>query len=411
MSAPAAYDGLRLPERACLLHIGPYKTGSSAIQDALHFARAALREHGVVYPGTTSRARRPGWAVIGHTPPGNRPATIDEWHDLVREVRDASDMRACVSTEDFGRVDGALAGRIVTDLGPDRVHVVTVVRRLDRLLPSQWQQRVQSLMVQGYEEYLRIVLDPDSYGEHRVHRSFWASHDVGRQLERWRAVVGADRVIALVADDTDRDHLPRTFEALLGLPAGVLTARGGGGVVNPSLSANGIELHRRLNIAAEDEGWPVDLYARLARGMARGIAAAGRGERDVSVPRLPSWAAERVTELSGARADAVASSGVRVVGDPESLRTVEATEGSGDVSTISLEAAVHGLAGAVEAFEQLRVAAERRRADSQRRAESRPAPSVAQTPGADLVDEIRRRVAGRTRRALDGGARRLARGR
>ena len=40
-----------LPEGSVLLHIGPHKTGTTAIQGALAAARAELAEHGVTYPG------------------------------------------------------------------------------------------------------------------------------------------------------------------------------------------------------------------------------------------------------------------------------------------------------------------------------------------------------------------------
>ena len=44
-----------LPEGAVLLHIGPYKTGSTAIQQALFDQRDVLAEHGVLYPGRWRR--------------------------------------------------------------------------------------------------------------------------------------------------------------------------------------------------------------------------------------------------------------------------------------------------------------------------------------------------------------------
>ena len=47
-----------LPDGAVLLHIGPYKTGTTAIQVSLHQHRADLAAHGVLYPGTSTRQRR-----------------------------------------------------------------------------------------------------------------------------------------------------------------------------------------------------------------------------------------------------------------------------------------------------------------------------------------------------------------
>ena len=282
---------LLLPPGACLLHVGPYKTGSSSIQAAMHQQRDALRRHGVVYAGRTARARRPGWAVIGTTPRGRRTATIEEWLELADEVRAAADQRVCVSTEDLARVEPGIARRVVEDLGPERTHVLTVVRRLDRLLPSQWQQRAQSFKTDDYDEYLHVVLDPGGPADHQSRRAFWASHDLAKVLGTWAGAAGADRVIAVVADEADRALLPRTVEQLLGLPDGLLQEVQGG---NPSLSHNAVEVLRRLNVLAEERGWPDEVYARVVREAAHAMKYAGRSEHDVTVPRLPAWAANRV---------------------------------------------------------------------------------------------------------------------
>ena len=337
-----------LPPGACLLHVGPYKTGSSSIQAVLAARRDELARHGVAYPGTGARARRAGWAVIGSTPRGRRTASIDEWHALVQEVHDASADRVCVSTEDFARVGHDVARRVVEDLGPERVQVLTVVRRLDRLLPSQWQQRAQSLKTDSYDEYLHAVLDPDGPEDHPSRRAFWASHDVGKVLATWAAAAGQDRVIAVVGDESDRAALPRTFEQLLGLPDGMLqeTPRG-----NPSLSYNAVELLRRLNVLAAERGWPDEVYTRVVREAARAMKDADRSPWDVAVPRLPAWAADRVRELSERRSEALLAAGVTVLGDAESLRVVEA-EGSADpVATIAIDTVVEAVRGAVVADE------------------------------------------------------------
>jgi hypothetical protein len=61
-----AADDLQLQVGARLLHIGPHKTGTTMIEDALHPARERLAARGVAYPGT---GRRPGSAGrLGPTP-------------------------------------------------------------------------------------------------------------------------------------------------------------------------------------------------------------------------------------------------------------------------------------------------------------------------------------------------------
>ena len=63
-------------EGALLLHIGPYKTGTTAIQQALHDARPSLRERGIIYPGKSRRQRRSGWSVMDRHPLGRRNPVI-----------------------------------------------------------------------------------------------------------------------------------------------------------------------------------------------------------------------------------------------------------------------------------------------------------------------------------------------
>ena len=338
-----------LPPGACLLHIGPYKTGSTAIQSALFEARDAMAEHGVAYPGRWRRAMRPGWAVLGYTPRGRAPVPISVWDDFCAEVRAAADARVCVSTEDFGSAGPPRIERIVEGLGGPRVHVVAVARRLDRLLPSQWQERVKSHDTITYDDWLRRVLGPDA--EDREHQRFWASHDLVAMADRWTPYVGRDRFTLLVADEDDRDVVPRAFERMLGLPAGLLVLPP---AANASLSANATELVRRVNELFGTEGWADETYHRLVQqGAVQQMADGPRPSPEEPIPPLRGWAASRVAELSDLRVEQLRSRGVRVVGDLEGLRVPAP---AGDLvdrplprpEVVSVDTAVSAIAGLVE---------------------------------------------------------------
>ena len=338
-----------LPEGACLLHIGPYKTGSTAIQSALFEARDALAEHGVVYPGRWRRAMRPGWAVLGYTPRGRRPTPISVWEEFAAEVRAAGGRRVCVSTEDFGSAGPSRVERIVADLGGERVHVVAVLRRLDRLLPSQWQERVKSHDTITLDEWLHRVLGDDV--EDREHQRFWASHDVVAMADRWLPYVGPDRFLLVAADEADPEVIPRTFERLLGLPTGLLTLPP---ATNASLSANATELVRRVNELFEREGWPDDVYHRMIQKHA--VPHVGEGPRsplEEPIPPLPRWAAVRAAEVSERRMAELDARGVRVVGDPARLRVEVRGDDrelpAGRPEQVALETAARMIAGMVEA--------------------------------------------------------------
>ncbi len=186
----------------------------------------------------------PGWAVLGYTPRGRTPVSIDVWDAFAAKVRQQASLgsRVCVSTEDFGSASTSSAERIATDLGGDRVHVIAVARRLDRLLPSQWQERIKSHDTLTYEAWLERVLGDDAHD--REHRRFWDSHDLTRMFDRWQPVVGSKRFGFLILDESDPRCLNDAFERLLNLPRGLLEVPPS---ANASLSANATELLRRVN--------------------------------------------------------------------------------------------------------------------------------------------------------------------
>ncbi|MGA8245435.1 MAG: hypothetical protein WB797_00875, partial [Nocardioides sp.] len=276
-----------LPEGAVLLHIGPYKTGSTAIQQALFDQRDLLAEYGVHYPGRWRRLFREGHALMQWAPRGRPVPPVSVWDEFAAGIRARSDVRVCLSTEDFGRIRSAERSRkVVADLGADRLHVIAVARAYHRLMPSHWQERVKSHERRSYDEWLHELLEGDD--SHEVHRSFWTSHDVAYMASRWLDVLPPDRFTLVVTDDSDRELLPRTFEQLLGLPAGLLTPSES---TNASLSMNAVEVLRRVNGEFAERGWPDREYVRLIQeGMVRELQTAGRSAGDVAVPGLPGWA-------------------------------------------------------------------------------------------------------------------------
>src|SRR5699024_2387124 len=185
-----------------------------------------------------------------------RPARIALWHRLVGEVENAGDLRVCVSTEDFAKAEEDGARKVVRELGGERSHVVAAVRRLDKLLPSQWQQRVKMGSTLSYDQWLEVVLGEDS--NHPMWRNIWIPHDVEGLVNRWTRIVGDDRFTLIVYEEDDQQLIPDTFERMLGLPRGVLSTENAPRR-NESLSFDRLELIRRLNHAFENAGWGEEL--------------------------------------------------------------------------------------------------------------------------------------------------------
>ena len=383
---------IRLPSGAVLVHIGPYKTGSTAIQTTLALHRDDMAPHGVLYPGEGHRQMRPTWALIGRGAAGVSAVPMSEWEELAAEVRAAADRRVVISSEDLASAKVDQAQRLATDLGPDRVHVLLVVRRLDKLFPSSWQERVKSWNeTRTYEEWLREVLDPDRSG--RAASTFWRNHGVTNLVSVWEQAVPPERIVLLVADESDRGRSPRTFERLLGLPDGLLTP---GPRENTSLSMDKIELYRQVNQLFKDHEWSARHRRELIyRGMLHGLRQVEPTELDVPIPQLPSWAADRSGELSRTRATQVSRHPGLVIGDPELLAPVDT---GSDEEFAALPDSVP-IATAVGAIEALLTASLRLEKIGRRERRRRAASAIPEA--ADPLEDVA------TRRLLSLAARRM----
>jgi hypothetical protein len=372
-------SGLLLPAGTHVIHVGPQKTGSSAIQNAMHAKRDQLLEHGVLYASLGQpRAREAGWYVLGRRAPIGRPTPrVDEWDALCAEVAAADPAtRVIVSNEDYGRATPEEIREIVGALGGDRPHVVAVARRIDRFLPSQWQERVKARETMTYEEWLRIILAPHSDNWNWKH--IWYPFDVEGLVDRWAAEVGKENVTIVVADDQDRRLLPGAFEQMLGLPAGALDPDDFR--VNRSLTLQETELLRLFNLKFVERGWPGEAYRDFVQGGAiKGLKQRVKPADHQSSAGLPDWAVDRVGELCAQHAEAVENVGVRVIGDPSRLRAPELRPGSSTVEAIDLETAARLAEFVLEKALRIQQRQERelRRARRRRRKQARP-------QGADL---------------------------
>lgn len=308
---------LLLPEGARLVHIGPQKTGTTAIQSAMFAAREALAEHGVVYAGDSARPRKAGWAIGLPGGPAERP-DIGHWERLVGQARDAGDRRVLISDENYARAKDHQAARIVEDMGGDRVHVLVFARRLDRFLPSQWQERVKYGMTSPFEDWLRRVFGDDESDWERWH--VWMGHDVGALVDRWAGVVGSDRLTLVIADDSDRGQLVRVFQDLLGIPDGVLDPQRNPGPANQSLTWAEAEVLRLVMREYAGQGHTRHECTLLGRAIVKGLRSTPAALTGPRAAVLPDWAYRRVHELSEERVERVRALPVRVVGDPEWLR-------------------------------------------------------------------------------------------
>ena len=185
-----------------VVHIGPPKTGTTAIQGAFHQERERLAALGVSYAGS---GRQPLTAVIAFTGLDDRfdvrgapRAPMAAWDALVGEVRRLADdqgRRVVISSELFATCDDAHAHRAIEELGgPARV--VVTLRPLHRIMPSSWQQDVKGGGTLGYEDWLRRLLDGPADDDSAA--LFWRWHRHDALVRRFCAQI-ADLAIAGIA--------------------------------------------------------------------------------------------------------------------------------------------------------------------------------------------------------------------
>ena len=326
-----------LPAGARIVHIGPPKTGTTAIQAAMWAARPELLRQDVRLVGWSRNPARAAQAVTHRAPPGwDAPPGIGPWKQLLGEFTRAREARTIVSSEHFAWADADAIRRIRDDLGPSRVHIVVTLRPLARVLPSNYQQIVQGGGRDTFATFLEQLSHPMPG---RSPQGFWYLQRHDRLIARWADVVGADHLTAVVVDDADHGFLFRAFESLLGLRPGTLQPMPD--LDNRSLTLPESEGIRAFNAEFWREGLPRALHIRVVR---RATSVMRCREPTADEPRLtvPAWALARAHVVAREMAAAIATSGVHVAGDLSTLAPTEPggrRDGPGDPPTARMERA------------------------------------------------------------------------
>ncbi|WP_235736947.1 hypothetical protein [Nocardioides alcanivorans] len=302
-------DVAPLADGATLLHVGPPKTGSTTLQAAFNAGQETLGAAGVRTLAEGPRARK----AVGDLRRGGQG-----WVDELRGRReDGASGRGWISNEDFASLSDDEAARLLAGLGSEQTQVVYVVRPLERLLPSQWQQRVRrSLNAPTYDEWLRLVLGDEDGNEHHEH--FWLRHRLEDQVRKWTEEPGRDAALLnfVVAREGDHSHLLHVFERLMALPDGMLVAAPSR---NSSLTLSSAEFVRNLDHEAIALGLPRVRYRdKLKVQVARALRDMPKDPAETQI-LLPRWAADRVRQLDVERVEFLKNCGATVTGDPQWL--------------------------------------------------------------------------------------------
>lgn len=328
---------LRLADGTRLLHIGPPKTGTTGLQAGFHLARDDAREQGVHYAGFGQHSSTEVRAVLGLRSPWSderKPPHIRYWNRLANEIRSSKARHVVLSAEDLAAADEPAIRHVLADLGEGPVHVVATLRPIARLLPSQWQQYVQNRLTSSFEDWLRETLDGEREGRSK---DFWRRHRHDELLRRWAGVVGPQNMTVIVLEEHDRDRLYRVFEDLVGLRPGTLAREEA--PANRSLTLHEIEAVRAFNVLYRQEDLPKSLYTRVMRRGAAALMEERRPPADEPRVALPAWSRQQIGDVAEQIVGGIRATGVRVVGDLDSLAALETGDAAPAGSSIAPEIA------------------------------------------------------------------------
>ena len=244
-----ASAGERLTVRV-VLHIGSTKTGSSALQAALHERRADLASIGAHYSasGVAAGAHHvlaasihPGaWRMHADALPEDRDAYFASTVATIKEEAAALGAHSILLSSEYfwGSFPAQLYKRFAEAFRPATFEVVAFVRRPDEWVASSYLQAVKS-------------------GEHRPFNE-WFEHVMGRWtsglqyfrvINRWNYFLGAEKVHVLRYADTKANVYKAFCDALELQPDTTAPIRS----VNPSPSAESVGLLLAINRSEMDD--------------------------------------------------------------------------------------------------------------------------------------------------------------
>jgi hypothetical protein len=223
------------------VHIGLPKTATSYLQTIIWSNRDALRERGVVVPGTERRDHL--WAsrtVRGDRNQERAPERHRTAWGRIRAELAAADGTGLVSHEFFAAASAEQAVSMVDALAPAEVHLVVTAREPLGLFAASWQESLKNGSTTPMPEYAREVSPrpADIWN--------WRTLDLRLVLERWSAAVPAERIHVLVLDpDAPRDDVWHRFAGIVGFATDGLDLSGS--FPNTSMGVVEAETLRRVN--------------------------------------------------------------------------------------------------------------------------------------------------------------------
>ena len=337
------------------LHIGAFKTGTSFIQSVLGHNKAALADHGALFPGSSWSDQMRAATGLKRRKGANR----ENWQRLVDEMDAWTGRSAIVSMEFLSTAAAPHVRRALESLRNHEVTIVLTARDLARVIPAQWQESVQNGHTWSYQDYLAGVTS-DNPAETPAGSHFWRRQSWPDILQTWGHTLPRRNVVAVTVPPAGAPSglLWQRFCSAVDLPADQFDTSLR---VNESLGAASAEVVRHVTRQALDSGASNYTMAVIKKIIAKQALASHKSHEPALVlpPTLFGWVEERSLRL----AEELAELQPTVVGDLTDLTPLPVDVGAATTwdpgalpSATMLEASAVGLVHLAEV-----VAAHRRR--------------------------------------------------
>ncbi|MGA1159312.1 MAG: hypothetical protein ACO3UT_05860 [Candidatus Nanopelagicaceae bacterium] len=315
-----------------IIHPGFHKSGTTALQQSLHANRNRLQSYGLSYPFPPHKAHhRLAWSLSGKVwgwrNRGGSGESPRLWARSVRSINRASGKNIIISSEFFSELDSEKINKIKNDINNHEVQVLFTLRPLAKLLSSSYQQYLKYGLKADYEEWLHSVLDKP--GESKLSPTFWRRHFHGQVISRWSEVFGPSNVTVLFVDESQPEFLFTEANKYLGLPEKTLQAQDRG--LNRSMTTEEIALILEINRRFPKERNWNEYQVFIRNGFIREITDNSKAASGKEKLLTPKWAIDIANNLARDSKNEILKSGVKIIGDIESLDSAEIPSGTSNL--------------------------------------------------------------------------------
>lgn len=203
------------------VHIGMFKTGTTALQDQFAASREGLKKTGILYPSTSVVHGRHAGLVLSMVDPNSvakdtrRTIGPDTWHELLKAIdNEASESDAILlSAENFSSFPPETFASLLHEMRQTGgLKVLTLIRDQVSAMTSMYRHVVRSNgFVRTFGQFVNDQFQKEDQGVWRGQL-----YDLDQYLGRWYELVGDDLIVG-VYDTEARRNIGRLVLGLLGL--------------------------------------------------------------------------------------------------------------------------------------------------------------------------------------------------